>query len=159
MMKVFLFALLLPMCSVQQEYHPEKIWLFSKVEYTGNIPADRNGKHLQNRPVKLFCYLKVSKKIKAPDWQTALIYGNQYSVEVMPVTEDSVAVGTLKDSQSAVTIKADSGSKLVQLVFTLQGKIEKPEAWQFILNGTLNGKSVYIRSNEPMVELSPDMMP
>jgi hypothetical protein len=159
MMKVLLLALLLPLCCVQQEYHPEKIWLFSKVEYTGNIPADRNGKHLLNRPVKLVCYLRVGNKIKVPDWQTALIYGNQYSVEAMPVTGDSVAVGTLKNSQSAVNIKAGSGSKLVQLVFTLQGKIEKPEAWQFILNGTLNGKSVYIRSNDPMVELSPDLMP
>jgi hypothetical protein len=154
-----MLTLLLPFFCVQKEYHAEKIWLFSKIQYPGNVSVDRNGKRLQKHPTKLFCYLKVSRKIESPNWQTAIIYGNDYAVEAVPVNQDSVIVGTLKNTNSAVTIKAGAQSKIIQLVLTQQRESEKPEAWKFVLNGTLNGKAVYIRSNEPLVELSPDMMP
>lgn len=159
MVKVLLLSFSLAFFGVQAEYHVDKIWLFSKVQYPGNVPVNRDGKQLLVRSSKLICYIKLGRKKEAPDWQTAFICGNRYSVEAVPVTQDSIAVGALKNSSTYVTVKADTGARLVQLVFTKQGKIEKPEAWQFILNGTLNGKPVYLRSNDPIVELQPDLMP
>jgi len=159
MMKVLLLLFFLSFSCAQTEYHVKKIWLFSKTQYTGTVPVNRNGKQLQTHPVKIICYLKISSKNELPDWQTAFVYGNQYSIDAELPNRDSVAVGTLKNSNSVVTIKAGAGFALLKLMFTPQGKIEKPEAWQFILNGTLNGKPVYIRSNDPIVELSPDLMP
>jgi len=141
------------------KYGVQKIWLFSKVRYSGNVPRLANKKPADGAATTLVCYLKISKNIESPDWQTAYIYGNEYGVKILPVTQDSVIIGTAKDTHSAIVIKAGPDSKLVQLVLIQRGKIEKPEAWGFILDGTLNGKDVYIRSNEPMVELSPDLMP
>ena len=159
MMKVLLLSFLLCCYSLQGEYHVQKIWLFTKIQYSGNEPVNRDGKHLRNNPVLLICYLQISRKIKAPDWETAIIGSNKYKVEAEQVNGDSVAVGTLKDTNSAVVIKAGPDSKLIQLTLTLPGKMKKPEAWPFLLNGTLNRKPVYIRSNAPTVELAPDLMP
>jgi len=158
-MKALLVSFLLFCYSVQGEYHVQKIWLFTQTQYSGNVPVNRNGAHLRSNPVLLICYLKISRKNKSPDWETAIIGGNKYMVASEQVNDDSVAVGTLKDTHLPVTIKACADSKLVRLTLTLPGKIEKSEAWQIQLKGTLNGKSVYIRSNEPTVELSPDLMP
>jgi hypothetical protein len=159
MIKVLPLAFLFSFFCIQTEYHVEKIWLFSKTQYTGAVPVNRNGKQLQTRSAKIICYLKISSKNELPDWQTAFVYGNRYSIDAVLINQDSVSVGTLKNSNSVVTIKAGTGFTLLQLIFTPQGKIEKPEAWQFILNGTLHDKEIYIRSNERMVELTPDLMP
>jgi len=159
MMKVLWLSFLLSLCSHQGEYHVQKVWLFTKTQYSGNVPVDRNRKHLQVKSTLLLCYLKVSRKIESPDWDTAFINGKQYRVKIVPVNQDSVTVGTLKNTNSPLTIKAGIDSKLVQLILTPGGEIEKPEAWSFLLNGTLHGKSVYLRSNESAVELAPDLMP
>ena len=159
MMKVLSLLFCLSFFCVQTEYHVEKIWLFSKTQNTGTVPVNRNGKQLQTRSVKIICYLKISSKNELPDWQTAFVNGNQYSVDAALLNRDSLAVGTLKNSNSVIAVKAGAGFALLELIFTPQGKIEKPEAWRFILNGTLDGKPICIRSNDPIVELSPDLTP
>jgi len=158
-MKVLWLSFLLSFYSLQGEYHVQKIWLFTKTQYPGNVPINKDRKHLRSNPILLICYLKVSRKIKSPDWETAVIGGNRYKVETEQVNEDSVTVGALKTTNSPVIITAGPDSKLVQLTLMLPGEIAKPEAWSFILNGTLNGKPVYIRSSEPAVGLAPVFMP
>lgn len=158
-MKVLWLSLMLSFFSLQSEYHVQKIWLFTKIQYAGNVPVSRDGAHLRSNPVILICYLKMSSKTQSPDWETAVVDGKQYRVGMEQVNEDSVTVGTLKNTNSPVIITAGPDSKLVQLTLMLPGKIEKPEAWSFILNGTLNGKPVYIRPNDAPVELAPVFMP
>ncbi|BAU52153.1 hypothetical protein [Mucilaginibacter gotjawali] len=159
MIKVLWLSFLLSFYSLQGEYHVQKVWLFTKTQYNGNVPADRNGKHLQGKTTQLICYLKVSRKNESPVWETAFIDGNQYKVETVQAEQDTITAGTLKNTNMPVIIKTGRKSKITQLILTLRGKIEKPEACSFILTGTLNGKSVYIRSNESVAELTPDLMP
>jgi hypothetical protein len=159
MMKILLLSSLILFAAAGQEYHAQKIWLFSKIQYPGNVPVKSNGTQLMVNPLRIICYLKISKKQAMPDWQTANIYGKNYAVQDEQVNQDSVIIGTLKNTDSTIVIKGSNDGKLVQLVLTPKGEIEKPEAWPVILIGTLNGKPVYMRSKEPLVELSPEMMP
>jgi hypothetical protein len=159
MIKVLWISLLLSLCNQQGEYHVQEIWLFTKKQIAGNIPVDRNGRHLQDESALLFIYLKISRKAECPNWETAYINGKQYTVTVMPLSQDSVSVGTLKGTNLPLTIKAGPNGKLIQLMLTPNVKIEKPEAGSLLLNGTFRGKSVYLRSSESAIELTPDLMP
>ncbi len=155
-----LFMLLaLHTCGAQQDYPVKKIWLFSQKVFTGNAPKLPNGGTGKGYSKKMLCYVEVYNDKPMPQLQTAIVYGRQYAVEVVPVSQDSVAAGVLKTTNSPVVIKPEAGHKLVQLILTKPTEVEKPEAWHIILSGTLNGQPVYYRSNEPVVELADEMMP
>jgi len=141
------------------KYGVQKIWLFSKVQYFGNVPVNPNGNQLKGYQFTLTCYLKICKKLESPDWQTAYFNGNRYKVNILPITQDSVIVGTLKNTHSIIVIKDSSGTKLVQLILTKQTNIHNVIMVGFELEGTLNNNNVHLESNECVVELSPSIMP
>ncbi len=159
MIKGLFMLLLLHTCSGQQDYPVKQIWLFSQKVFNGNVPKLPNGGTGKGYSKKMFCYVEVFNDKPLPQLQTAIVYGRQYDVQIVPVNQDSVAAGVLKTTNSLVVIKAEAGYKLVQLVLTKPAELEKPEAWHIILSGTLNGQLVYYRSNEPVAELADEMMP
>jgi hypothetical protein len=158
--KGLFMLLVLHTCSAEQDYLVKKIWLFSQTVYNGNVSKSPNGGHGKGNSKKMLCYVEVFSDKPMPQWQTAIIYGQQYAVQVVPVNQDSVAVGVLKKTNSPVVIKAGTGSKLVQLVLTNPVKTENTSAWPVILSGgTPHGTTAYTWSKEPVVELADEMMP
>ena len=155
MMKFLSIAFIIPLFCAIQQYHVKKIWLFSKTNYSGNVPVGQHGNQLKTDSSTLLCYIEEAKGVQLPSWQTAYIYGNKYAITVLPVNQDSLTVGTLKNTSSSLMIRAGTGCELVQLMLIRREKIEKPEAWKIILSGTLDHKAVYARSNELVAELSP----
>lgn len=159
MLKGLFILLLLHTSCVQGDYPVKKIWLFYKTVYNGNVPRLPNGRQGKGYSKKMLCYIEIGKDQPMPAWQTAGIYGQQYAVDAVPVGQDTVEVGVLKSTGSAVVIKADAGYRLVQLMLTKATEAEKADVLPVILRGTLNGKPTSVRSKETPVELAPVEMP
>ncbi|WP_157740578.1 hypothetical protein [Mucilaginibacter xinganensis] len=158
MAKPLLFMLLICSSCLILKYQAQKIWLFSKTQYAGNAPVDRDGKALKSYTETLSCFMEVSKNKPSPAWQTAWYKGVKYSVNVLQVNQDSVIIGRSKNSKNIVVIKPGIETKLIQLEFTEQGNFKAPKVAGFILEGTLDKKQVHLTSNESAVELAPVLM-
>jgi len=159
MLKTLFILLLLQTSVVQTDYPVKKLWLFSKTVYNGTVPKLPGGGQAKGYYKKMLCYIEVGKDQPMPAWQTAVLYGKQYVAEAVPVAADSVAVGVIKNTHSAVVIKAETGYKLVELMLTKPIELEKPEACPVMLSGILNGKPATVRAKDTPVELAPEMMP
>jgi hypothetical protein len=140
------------------KYQAQKIWLFSRTQYSGNAPVDRDGKALKGYTETLSCFLEISKNKPSPAWQTAWYKGVKYSVNVLPANQDSVVIGRAKNSKNIVVIKPGAEKKLIQLELTEQGNFKAPKAAGFVLEGVLDKKQVHLTSDEPAVELAPVLM-
>jgi hypothetical protein len=159
MTKILLLTLLLPFFCVLQDFHVKRIWLFSKTEYSGNVPRLPGGQSAKGITKKLFCYIEVGKDQLIPQWQTAYFNGISYSVNPAQTSRDSMAVGAENKTKMAIVLKPASGNKIIQLIFNLKpaGTIIKSDG--LVLNGTFNNSPVHLKSAEPVIELTPDMMP
>jgi hypothetical protein len=155
MAKYLLFILVVSSSCLALKYQGQEIWLFSRTQYSGNAPVDRDGKALKGYTENLSCFLEVSKNNPSPVWQTAWYNGAKYSVSVLQLNQDSVILGRAKDANTLVVIKPRPKTKLIQLELTEQGNFKAPKAAGFVLEGLLDKKQVYITSNKPAVELAP----
>jgi len=159
MMKPLLLMLLVASSCLMLKYPAQKIWLFSKLQYAGNVPVDRAGKAVKGYTEILSCFLEISKNKSSPTWQTAWYKGVKYSVNVIEVNQDSVIAGRAKNTNTPVIIKPGPESKLIRLELTELGNNNAPKAAGFVLAGALGKKQVYLTSDEPAVELAPVFMP
>jgi hypothetical protein len=158
-MKYLLFiALFIQMAFLSPKYHIKRVWLFSKTQYAGNVPALRGGQQPAGHTTTLLCFLEVSRGEKIPDWQWAWFKGNKYQVSMSPASQDSVAVGTKKNTNDIALAKAGPGCKLVELTLSLTGK-DTLKQDGFVLEGTFNKQPARLRSDEAAVELSSPLMP
>ena len=69
-----------------------------------------------------------------------------------------VVVGNEKNTHTAFLVKAGPRTKLVQLDLTLQENDKNVKDRSFVLEGIFNKKRAYLKSGEPVVELSPVLM-
>jgi hypothetical protein len=159
MIKAFIIVLLFQLPQTLSDYHIKKVWLFSKTVYMGNVPRSPNGKPAVDYTKKLLCFLEVSKGRQLPEWQTAYFNGNRYSVNAVQLNQDSVVVGAERSTKMPVIIKENSGCKLIQLFLTLKQADTSNKADGFVLDGMLNNNAAHYKSDSPVVELSPDLMP
>jgi hypothetical protein len=159
MTKVLILALFMTFPVVPRQYHVQKIWLFSKKQYAGNIPRLPDGTQGAGFTNTLSCFLGISKNQATPLWQIACFNGIRYAVKVLPVSQDSVVIGTVKDTNVPAVVRPDADCELIQLILTADGTCENGKPGEFILEGTLNKKHVHIRSTEPVIELAPALMP
>jgi len=159
MTKIFLLALLLPFFCTQQDFQIKKVWLFSKTEYSGNVPRMPGGQQLKGINKKLFGYVEVGKDQPMPKWQNAYFNGNSYSVVAVPLSQDSVAVGTDNKTKTAIVLVPANGDKIIQLMFTLKPADTVSKTNDLVLDGALNNKAVHLKPAGPVTELTPDMMP
>jgi hypothetical protein len=155
MAKYLLFMLVVSSSCLALKYQGQKIWLFSRTQYSGNTPVDKDGKALKGYTETLSCFLEVSKNSPSPVWQTAWYNGTKYSVNVLQVNQDSVIIGPAKNSKKLIVIKPGAETKLIQLELTEQGNFDAPKAAGFVLQGLLDKKQVYLTSNKLAVELAP----
>ncbi|MEO6978088.1 MAG: hypothetical protein ABI113_06890 [Mucilaginibacter sp.] len=158
MVKPLLLMLLVASSCLVLKYQAQKVWLFSKTEYSGNAPVDKDGKTLKGYTETLLCFIEISKNKPSPAWQTAWHKGVKYSVNVLPVSQDSVILGRAKNSKINVVIKPGPDAKIIQLELTEQGNFKAPMAAGFVLEGVLDKKQVHLTSGEPAVELAPVLM-
>ena len=158
MAKYLLFMLVISSSCLALKYQAQKVWLFSKTEYPGNAPAERDGKVLKGYTETLLCFLEVSKNKQAPAWQTAWYKGVKYAVNILQVNQDSVILSQAKNSTTTIVIKAHADTKLIQLELTAQGSSKALSTAGFVLEGLFNEKQVYLTSNEPAIELAPVLM-
>lgn len=159
MFKLCLLILLLVPGYFSQLYNVQKIWLFSQAQYGGNVPVDKNGKQVQNYSLQLKCYIETGKNQQMANWQQAYLNGNKYKVTILPIDLDSVLVGIKINTRSPIFLKPNVHTKLVQLELTLVGRSGKSNKAKFELEGIINKKHVSFYSNEPLIELSPLLMP
>lgn len=155
MAKSLLLVLLISSSCLTLKYQAQKIWLFSKTQYSGNAPVDRDGKALKGYVETLLCFLEVSKNKPSPIWQTAWYKGVKYSVNVLQINQDSVIIGRAKNLKNIVVIKPGAETTLIQLELTEQGNFKAPKETGFVLEGMLNNKQVHLTSGEPAVKLAP----
>lgn len=158
MAKSLLLLLLISSSCLALKYQAQKVWLFSKTEYMGNAPADRDGKAVKGYTETLLCFIETGKHNPSPAWQAAWYKGARYSVKALPANQDSVIMGRAKNSKDNIVIKPGAGMQLVQLELKGQGNFKAPKANGFVLEGVLNNKQVYLTSDEPAVELAPVLM-
>jgi hypothetical protein len=158
MTKFLVLLFFVPLFWSQPKYQVQKIWLFSKTQYSGNVPKDADGKELKGYTTSLLCFLEVSKSHSSPAWQTAYFDANKYLVSMVPIAQDSVIAGSAKNTNTPIVIKAAPGTRLVQLNLTDQGNYKGAKTQGFVLEGILNKKHVHLKSNEPIIELSPVLM-
>jgi len=159
-MKQLLFAVfLIQVAFLSPKYHIKKIWLFSKTQFAGATPKTPGGKPASGATTTLLCFLEASKDKPTPHWQTAYFNGKQYSVNALAITEDSVEVGTDKSTKIPIILKPDAGSKLIELELVAVENNTPRNADGFILEGRFNKKPAKLRSDGPVVELSPVFMP
>ena len=158
MAKYLLFMLVISSSCLALKYQGQKIWVFSKTQYMGNAPVDKDGKAAKGYIETLSCFVEISKNKPSPAWQTAWYKGVKYSVNTLPISQDSVIIGPTKNAKTPFVIKPAAETKLIQLELTEQGNFKAPKANGFVLEGVLNNKQVYITSDEPAVELAPVLM-
>ncbi|MCO5949744.1 hypothetical protein [Mucilaginibacter flavidus] len=158
MAKYLLFILVVSSSCLALKYQGQKIWLFSKTQYMGNAPVDRDGKAVKGYTETLLCFIEISKNKQSPAWQTAWYKGVKYSVNILQVNQDSVIIGRIKNAKTTFVIKPGLETKLIRLELTEQGNFNAPKANGFVLEGILNNKQVYVTSDEPAVELAPVLM-
>lgn len=106
----------------------------------------------------MLCFLEIGKSHSSPAWQTAYFDGHKYLVSTVSIVQNSVIVGSAKNTNTTIEIKAGPGTKLVQLNLTDQGNYKGAKTQGFVLEGILNKKHVYLKSNERVIELSPVLM-
>jgi hypothetical protein len=159
MTKFLILSLLMIFPVAPRQYHVQKIWVFSKKQYSGNIPRLPGGKQSAGFTNTLSCFLGISKNHSTPIWQTACFNGIKYAVKVSTVNQDSILVGTVNGSNVPAVVKPDADCELFQLELTAEGTCENGKPGEFILEGTFNKKRVHIRSTEPVIELAPALMP
>jgi len=159
-MKYLLFtAFFVQVAFLSPKYHIKRVWLFSRTQYAGNVPVLRGGQQPSGYTTTLVCFLEVSRGEKTPEWQSAWFRGNKYQVSMSHATQDSVAVGTKKNTDDMALAKAGPGCKLVELTLTLTGKDSVKREGEFVLEGTFNKQPARLRSDEAAVELSAPLMP
>ena len=158
-MKVLLFAFLLPFFCGQTEFHVEKVWLFSKRQYTGNVPTGAPGKQLKGPSYLILCFLEIKKGAQTPVWETAYLGGNKFSVKEEPMNQDSIVTGTIKDSKTMAVIRPDRDCQIIHLILTGESGDVKTKNDGFTVKGKMGNQDVVLKSKEPVVELSPDLMP
>lgn len=141
------------------KYHIKKIWLFSRTEYSGNVPKRSDGKLAAGYTKKLLCFLEITRNETTPDWQTAWFEGGRYHVTVSPVNQDSLMVGIDKKNRNNIVVKTNGDTRLVELVFTLQEQGDSINAGGFSLQGTFNKKTARLKPDGPIVELEAPLMP
>src|SRR6202012_464239 len=118
MNKLVISGLLLLVAGFQHPGHIKKGWLFSKTQYAGNMPKPGPGRPAQGHPQRLIACLEISKDEETPEWQSAYFNGDRHLIKILATSEDSVKIGTVKNTRTAIVLKAAPGDKLVQLEFT-----------------------------------------
>ncbi len=159
MTKIFLLTLWLSFFGVQPDYQIKKTWLFSKTEYSGNVPRLPGGKQVSGIKKTLLFYIETGKDQSLPQWQTAYFNGSSYEVTTLESRQDSVAVGIDKNAKRPVVLKPATGDKIVQLKMTLTATQSVVENDGFVLSGMFKKSAVTMRTDRLPVELVPDMMP
>ena len=158
MIKVALFGFLFSLLFSAPRYNVEKIWLFSRIRYQGNVPNEVVGKQLKGYANTLICIIQINKKRLCPTWQVAYYKGDKYSAEVLQVDQDSIIVGRKKNTNALMVIKAEPNSKLIQLSLTDSRTGKNFKKIGFSLYGMLDKKLVYVMSSDTVTELSPILM-
>jgi hypothetical protein len=145
------------------QFKAEKVWLFSKKQYPGNVPSHVPGGQPKGPSTVLLCFLEIKKGEPVPTWSTGNFNGIKFNVTTQEVTEtmnsDAVVAGTLKDFKTAAVIKPDAGYQLIRLSLTSDGADGKSNDEAFSLAGKIGKKELVLKSKEPVVELAPDMIP
>jgi hypothetical protein len=159
---LLLTGLYLVFCGSGQ-FKAEKVWLFSKKQYPGNVPSRVPGGQPVAPSTVVICFLEIKKDETVPTWNTACLNGSKFNVTTQEVTptmnQDSIVAGTLKDYKTPAIIKPDAGYQLIRLSLTSVGTDGKANDEAFTLTGKIGKKEMVLKSKEPVVELAPDMMP
>jgi hypothetical protein len=155
MVKTVAAAFLIAFFCVQQQYNIKRIYLFSKTQYSGNIHRNPDGSTGKGYNKTLMCFIDVDKDKPAPDWHAAYFDGYKYTVNIVPLNQDSVSVGNNINTHQTIVIKPVTAGHLLQLGLIVNEKCQNPGTKGFVLEGTLNNKRVYYKTDAPMTELAP----
>jgi hypothetical protein len=158
MMKVLLLAFLLPFFCTPKEFHAQRVWLFSKTQYSGNVPRMPGGQQAKGYTSSMICFLEIKKGSAAPVWQSAYFNHIKYTIEAYTVNQDSVVIGTLKNTNTPAVVKPAVECQVIGLMLKEEATVEKVETQVFTLKGKMNKTAVFLKSNEPVVELTPALM-
>jgi hypothetical protein len=158
MLKTVAAVFLISVFCIQQQYNIKRVYLFSKTQYSGNVHRNVDGSMAKGYNKTLICFVEVDKDKPSPLWNTAYFDGYKYTVNIVPLNQDSVLVGNKINTHNAVVIKPITAGQLLQLGLTIGGKCKNPDTKSFVLEGTLNNKKVYYKTDEPVTELAPVLM-
>jgi len=145
-------------CGASQ-FHAEKVWLFSKKQYGGNVPVRIPGQPPKGPTSLLLCFLEFKKGDPVPVWDSAHLNGGKFKIVTQSVSQDSVVAGTLQDTKIQAVIKPHAGYQVINLLLEREGDDGKAKDERFTLKGHSGTREQVLQSKEPVVELTPDLMP
>jgi len=122
------------------------------------IPKTRPGMPQVGPTTIYLFFVEVAKDARTADWQSVSIKGNKYAVSVVAVKEDSVFVGTEKTTKAPIWLKPAPGNKLIKLEPTPASEPVAADSGVF-LEGVADKKRVTFKYDQPIVQLSPVLMP
>jgi hypothetical protein len=158
-MKYLLAALFLVQSAmVFGQYQIKKAWVFSEVRNPGMIPKMQPGMPQVGPTTIYLCFVEVAKDARTADWQSVSIKGNKYAVTAVAVKEDSVFVGTEKTTKAPIWLKPTAGNKLIKLEQTPTNEAAAADTCIF-LEGVADKKRMTFKYDQPIIQLSPVLMP
>ena len=133
-------------CSMAQRYGILKSHAYVRNGIAGAVQADDNGIPKNsgvNREYLLF--VETPADAVLPEWQSAFVNGDPYTVKAIDVSNNTLDLGTLKGGGKPVVIKKSAQNKIWQLMIRPSSeqvsKAEKDGGSPILLNGLWKKKS------------------
>ena len=134
-----------------EQFELEKIYLFSQIQNPGINPPPSENKVSGGPQRYFFAYIQYSGKQGIPRWKTVFLHHFQYRVETLPIHQDSIFMGILKEGQKPYSLIFKKGSQTEEI--RLLDPVAVVENSYFTLIGDLKGKTVKIISKTKVIEL------
>ena len=148
----FLYILNVAIFGCSHKYGIKKSYAYTRTMTAGNIP-------IEGVQRTYLIYLEMEDTISKPQWDTAWVDSTAFTIAALKIAQENITIGKTAIDQQEVTIKAQPGNTLWQLLLTplphslqlveIQNKLESNKV---VLVGTWKGKNVSYTIKE-IVEL------
>ena len=156
----FLYILNVAIFGCSHKYGIKKSYAYTRTMTAGNIPVDdQNRPQIKGVQRTYLIYLEMEDTISKPQWDTAWVDSTAFSIAALKIAQENITIGKTAFDQQDVTLKAQPGNTLWQLLLTplphslqLAETQNKLESNKVVLVGTWKGKNVSYTIKE-IVEL------
>lgn len=131
----------------------QRIWFFTQDQNLGINPPIASLNTNPGTLHTLFCYLELSKRQSMPIWKGAYYQNEFYSVEVIPINQDSLWVGRLKLNHKNFLIHRNPQNPMVELRFI--NPVPQSKNSSLTLIGEIHHSPFKIPIRDPIIELEP----
>ena len=152
---LFLFLCFVFGCATK--YGIRKTYAYTRTVTAGNIPVNDQGHPQAKGAQKTYLvYIETEDTITKPQWDTAEILNSKFRIQPLKIDQDIITIGRSAQGQTEISLKAQPGWQLWQLLLTPLPSspqiIDKQENSEILISGQWKGKAVSYRIKE-IIEL------